>query len=341
MAERLIFHTGMTKSGSTALQDFFCRNRSQLREMGIDYYEPVNRWRPGPSNAFFLKVVRDAEMTRKPERLRSLEEERRQLSSRAGKYPVLLLSDECFWALRAYGHRRLRAFFQETVGGETDVVIYLRRQDEWALSQWKEMVKSSKGWIQSFSSYLDMLNNEALLNYDSVLRALEEVFGKEHVIPRIYEGRRFEGSDIFHDFCAAAGIPWTDAYLLHGERQNMSLSINDTQALLLLRKLKLYRGRDWETAGMKRYIAAHPIRGKEHILTPGERRALLDRYEEGNRRIAERYFGRSRLFDDEITGKVYRGNRLRVLWSAFRIALSMGIFRIRTKKTATEEKYVP
>ena len=133
-------------------------------------------------------------------------------------------------------------------------------------------------------------------NYDSTIRRFERHFGVDCVDVRVFERDRLIGGDIKTDFLSAIGIDDASAFEDFGD-VNESLSVEVGYAIQLLDPLA-------ETAEDRRHLRSAAISvdrrrlgGAKYFLTRTRVDAIRNRYDEGNRAVARRFFGRDTLFN--------------------------------------------
>ena len=174
-------------------------------------------------------------------RVNDLEENLERLRAALSGEDEVLLTDECFSQFPSMvpGTERSSERFWELLaaslfdaGADTaTIVVYLRRQDDWAASQWRQGVK--EGWEDlPLKSYCKKRVPRITMDYAGILEAARKAFGdKGRIVVRRYDRSFFEGGDIFHDFCVACDIPWDEAYKLPERDMNTSLSFDVAEAL--------------------------------------------------------------------------------------------------------------
>ena len=308
----LVLHIGIPKTGTTSLQRFFTSNRSKLNDYGWDYPSLTGQW-SNPSGSrngnFLVRLCRDR--LESASKTRDAEENMRMLEQSLSSFPHALLSDEEFFysPVRIDSHcpeKAMTAFWNEVsqVIGELGAssvtcIVYLRRQDEWLSSWWKETVKHG-GTGQSFADYASSAGVRAVLSYSTLIETIEGAFDEPcKLIVRLYDRSGFEGGSIFTDFCHAAGIPWDPGFSLPDKELNSSLSYDVAEALRGFRSSSPY-GDDLRMQG---FIPLAYKLSRQQPDPPGttpfskeEADAFMQGYREENARVARRFFGREELF---------------------------------------------
>ena len=300
--ERLILHIGTMKTATTALQHFFAINREKLSAGGVDF-PPFGR--NSDVNGLFLskhgQFLSTGEIPDKVrEYTRSLAE---VFPAYVAEHSVALLTDERlfregtiyegFWPA-------LRDYLSQCGVKRVEIVVYLRRQDLFVASYWKQSVKEVLKETRSFEEFRRDVTVCAHMDYDTALARIEECFGRDAVNVRRYDRAAFAGGDIFHDFCAAIGLPWDDAFILPERRENPSLTCTVAEVKRLANMSNGYRTLP-NNFFMEPTLAVsriYPEPTGATPLAPEDAKALLAEYAEGNRRVAERYLGGEPLFPE-------------------------------------------
>lgn len=345
---RVILHIGYPKTGTSSIQFFLLDNRELLERSGVNFFIPAasydrrGYWMVAPNAAFVcLSALMESHGLEVDEQtLSTVDVIGRKFRDEITHYPISVLSYEnisCYPSLSYL--QAVRKHLADIVPDDTqvEIIVYLRRQDEWALSMWKEYVKSHLTYMKDLKTALqeDLVQ---LLDYDRNLALLEDVFGREQITVRRYGTPYFVGGDILHDFCAAAHIPWQEGFQLPTQRYNISPSLLSVEALHRLKA-------DRQTLSDEDYWLYQQVLRKEsaksalegmHILTCDERKEMLARYAEGNQRIADRYFDGEPLFSDHVPdAPAWKPDMTRIIEETNMILLKGLILRNQGKKPPT------
>lgn len=294
--KRIVLHMGHTKTGSSALQTFLDTNAQLLKEQNVTYYKPLNYYNnnPGKPNAGFL----DAEEQNVQYLLdQEIDELKRVLS----ETNVLILSDETLFAkVNKYSH--FKEFLRKIDNqAEIDVVVYLREQTSWLLSAWKQYIKGPAG-VYSYREWIR--RNSWAANYYRLTKRLEQAFGKDHIYLRIYDKKAFLQGNLFADFILTIGLQWDERFdQQKGIYSNPSIVFSIAKkkrylnmvAKILPDPLKT----KWKNLIWRWSLKASKGK-KETIENKGFSAKEIDEFkkefEEGNKKLAQEYFGRDELF---------------------------------------------
>ena len=296
--KELILHIGMHKTGTTSLQAFLMKNESVLARQGIAVprftkylHVAYNR------NGYFLLVgARDASRpnrNHKRER-RAFEKDYPVFARAVQENDTVMLSDERFWAEGAWGDAfwvRLKEL-AESVGVERfKFVLYIRRQDVYALSHWKQLIKMNKD--ETLDQYVHLPSVMRELDYLKGLQRIEQIFGEGCVVVRPFDRSAFHGGDLYHDFCEAAGIAWDDDFKIPQVEKNPSLSDTVAEIKLWANQNKVYQDALMKSNVLRRPAINASIANPDPEGTSLYSRELFnemrERYSADNAIVADRY----------------------------------------------------
>ena len=325
--KRIILHIVAPKTGSTALQVFLTENRKRLEERGIGYYPRLHRYNPyhGFMNGDFLlarvfisgslpdpelspwmQKERDAYVHRRLKHC--LSDETKHFTRYLDSCHTVILSDEILWHYEIFFPDFwliIRDFITQccTEPPVIDIVLHLRRQDEWVLAKFKEDMRNSVPHPLSFDEALAEYERIGYTDYAACVRRLSDVFGAEHIIVRPYDRSRFQGGEIASDFFHACGLDYS-GLTPRSVQANPSNTLEATYALSLINKDLVARsrkkGRMVYYAASRMYCEQHPEPERTHAMTRQQRQELLNRYADGNQWISREFLSGETLFDGEI-----------------------------------------
>ncbi|MBO5245793.1 MAG: hypothetical protein J6B28_00855 [Eubacterium sp.] len=282
----LYLHIGTPKTGTSAIQHFLLKNNAVLAEHGYRFpklpcaytYARDNR------NGYFI--------TQKQGYAKGL----KQILTCFEDSDHVILTEENLWR---YFHTSPTAAQKlkdhaDANGYQIRVIVYLRRQDEYMESLWKENIKHAKHFSSlTYEQRLsEILENESfLLTYASRLDALAEVFGQEQLIIRRYEKDTWKNGLIIDDFLDCIGLEHTEDFRDLEKPKNLSLSANTAQIMRIINKNQQFTPE--EKTYLVRFVreispdsqAQQPC----SMLSTAEAEELLQRFAEENTRVANEY----------------------------------------------------
>ena len=305
---RCVLHIGTEKTGTTVLQSSLSSQREYLSRNGVCYAKS-----PGDFNCRSLAAAftplgkRDEYVVKhgltKPNRFaewrhKLLDETRREIIAAQDGCHSYILSSEHFSSrllqdadvaeLAAY----LGSVFQEII-----VVCYLRRQDLMATSRLNEVFRA--GFPQR--RFPTVTNNNALpplYDYHALIKRWSGAFGESAIKVRIFERSELAGGSIIADFAETQiGFPLKQSE--HVDK-NVSLSSAAQAALMMFNQAMGVEARP-HVARHRRELARYLERvapGSDGKPARSDARSFYNHFKEGNKHIAQVYFQRDQLFDE-------------------------------------------
>lgn len=311
----LYVHIGMAKTGTTALQYFLWENRRILEREGFCYpsmrlaypdVATVNETR----NGHFL--VNDTWVNGSMEH-----DDLDAMMYRAGMdevvrlfetYDDIILSDEGIWVAT---YKRRASLWEELLsdgekyGFEVKIVVYLRRQDQYIASVYKQKLKQRISYSnrETWEEYVSHIPKTRQLDYFRKLERIREVLGMERMIVCRYDRDGFYGGSLYADFLHRVGLEYTDEYQITQQEANKSLLGNTAEMKRIINELgdfdrdddRLIRNILYDDSEISKNQVVAEVFSKE------EAESFLKKYEESNERVAQTYFGDgSPLFDNAV-----------------------------------------
>jgi hypothetical protein len=287
---RYLLHIGRHKTGTSSLQHFLFRNRGKLEALGFHYPESGLEGVAHHAIAHHFALARpspfeDAGTGSEGDALEALI---KYASTASG---CMLLSSEAF---QNCDPRAIEAVFR---AGETDVVVYLREQVDYLVSAYQQRVHGS-----SFHGSLDEFARQFNVDYSAFLGRWADVFGADHLHPRLYGRGLLKDDDIVSDFCATAGIECDSRWIRPPTDRNPSIG----GALLEFKRLvnavsPLGRTERTVYRAFSHFATTSPSLRTKPVLAVGVADQIRGSVRESNRSAFERFPSLSRGFELEPT----------------------------------------
>lgn len=298
----LYLHIGTPKTGTTAIQLMCYTNEEALAKRGYVYphlpyeYKNVSIRRNGHflvgSNYIDGTKKHDVEKEKK-----ILEEGLETVFSMFESFENVILSDENLWtsfAKRDVGVLKLLRERCDASGISLKVIVYLRSQDDYVTSWWKQQIKENR---ESYSKKTVEETYEALksaFHYYEGIISIAEVTGKENLDARLFDRSSFVNGTIQSDFFKAVGIDDISDFVVEKEEPNVSLLGNSFEILRVL-NLSTDFTDEYRDVVRKaaRFCADHADKANKAVIFSDEEAAkFMERFAEGNEKLAKEFFGR-------------------------------------------------
>lgn len=278
---KLYLHVGLPKTATTSIQRFLLDNRDALIKAGILYPNAgLQRLAHHPLGQLFNRRNLDwVKNVDGGELYQSLREE-----MEATGCDTVIMSTESL-----VGTPKLEELKEYFADFDTEIVLYLRRQDEWLESAYKDNLKTGASNLAP-AAYIE--HRMAMFDFERLVGRWAEVFGREHIHLGTFEMTK-EQQSVGQSMLEMLGIEFEP---VHESNEASNTSLNrDCLAFLSAMPTKRRIGyRNWIYANILReYSAKNPDPPEwKRVWPAAERRALIERFADSNARVAREYCGR-------------------------------------------------
>lgn len=293
---RAVIHIGAPKTGTTSIPEYLALNRETMRPLGFAFPQAPGK-RTHARLAF--NVVQASSGT-----MAGLEHLRAELGSEIARLPasvhtVLLSAEHLSGKISSVREAGILREFLDTWFDQYRVILYMRRQDELAVSRYSTQLRAGRSNDRVLPSTEGILPQ---YDFRAILECFGAAFGQEALCPRIFARDAFTGGDLLADFRDATGLP----DLPHQPPKAMNSSINGA-AQEFVRRLNTVREDD---AGGEHEKIPHQLRGilNDHFAGQGRRPsraealAYYESYKEPNEAVRRIWFPqRAALFSEDFS----------------------------------------
>ncbi len=281
MKKRLILHIGMHKTGTSSVQRYFSRNRAILRRMGVCYPKSIGAdgERQPKHAALFDAISHEADFGTEHPVLGSASRQIDRVATEieASQCDVGVLSAEGL-----SGERPVfaSAMAELAVRFETRVVVFVRRQDHWVESFYKQMVISREvRETRSFHEFVEADSTKRHMDYAQITNWWRAVF-KDVRVAGFHPGgparplrRLLEIAELGRPF---HWLPFANAH------ENPSPGVEAVEVIRRCNEAGLIAPRDAAA-----HIEANAGKGDVRYFTKEERQNLLKSFATGNRNLSK------------------------------------------------------
>lgn len=302
MKKKLILHIGTQKTGSSAIQVFLTQNQQSLIKAGLEYLDPrANKFGLFNMNHSGLVLAltgfwRSGSHQLPKEKTWLMLREKVEQSKHG-----VIISSEGFSTPEVLQHMD---FIKDSLSGfDVKVVIYLRRQDIFAQSLYKEQIKDREH--RSFALAYEEAGYKKFLDYKEIVDQWGNAFGKHNIQVRPYERGQLKNGDIVADFMQTIGAKMNKKMLRSDKPVNQTMNSHVLQISRELNAIgvngpQVNEFKWWLNSILDNDSASVFV---DHDLIGSSRRLeILKEFSDGNRYIAQEYLNRSDgvLFFDEL-----------------------------------------
>ena len=316
---KAIVHIGMPKTGTTTIQEFLNQNQGKLLTQDI-YVPPHEMDVHIPLFSHFLlfysfvgqhphelslHLRSDLNDILKKGWLKdnnfSLYQQQFGEEIKRKQCQTVFISSEYFVHSTEKMIPALKAWL-DPLFDEISILIYLRRQPEWFISCYQQVMKYLQPCYSLDFEQLFLCDNVLSNDYYECLKKWD-IFGKDNICVRIFDRKEMFQNDLLADFASVTGID-LDGQVIP-ERVNVSMSeaateflrvmrnkfpnTDNTQELLLTRIVNQLL-QNYSQSGNKGYAMSRSIAQR-----------IIDQYRESNNAVAREYLGREQLFSDDVS----------------------------------------
>ena len=336
---KAIIHIGTAKTGSTTIQRMLAGNREALNADGFAYPRA-----PGRNNHMKLAACGAEPRTalrmmrvlgEKDELGAVLERLRRDLDAEFSALPdgvhtVIFSNEHCYSKINSpEAAERLRDFLSPWFDAFR-IVVYLRRQDEFAVSRYTTRLRAGGHEVSvlpSANAIFEAADDDEdsaeegdattnvltgsttqpisrMLDWSIMLDNWAAAFGKPALQPRIFDRSAFEGGDLVLDFVRCCGLPETYAQ----ESRSLNASLRP-EAQEFLRRYNEARAKAFGEgvkppkvdAALKNALTKH-YTGSGRLPLREDAEAFVARFADANRRLRDLYFpDREQVFSTDFS----------------------------------------
>ena len=287
-------HIGAGKTGTSAIQAFFNNNRKILFSDHSCLYPNTNatdgNYAKGHcrNHVEFFKNNDESEMIEKIRKIITF--------SRQHRVQKIVFSWEGL-----FDRHRFARVIADALAGSDDIrphiIVYLRRQDHWLESAWKQWFAIKKGY-RDFNHFVDTYT----IRWDEYLGVWSGVFGREQIIVQPYESVQLQDGLIVN-FLKKLGIEYQGNFWVEVEKQDYNLGFDEDIIEILHQNRDFYP--DGDNSSLQNFL--HKNLHNEYkkkpfdrysLFSPEKRMEIFHQYEPMNRYIAQNFLHRAdgRLF---------------------------------------------
>ena len=291
MSPRLLIHIGTEKTGTTTIQRFCQANRSKLLADGILYSRALGKHNHKLLSGAFLPIEKRRDYCPDADPRKALGKFMREV--RRVVPEIALVSSEQFSSRFRLEQIQALKDWTDECGFSCELIIYLRRQDDFLISSYSTAVKGSCKKPLS----ADMaIKNKRRYDYLALLTAWTASFPRANV--RIFEREQLHQGELLPDFCQALGVALRQRNYALPAKRNASLTPDLLQYKCVENQAiwsddcdlaSAHRASQALVAKLERITS--PFAGYSLLSAP-ERARILDYYAFSNTIVAQKYLDR-------------------------------------------------
>jgi hypothetical protein len=283
--KKLIVHIGTSKAGSSTIQRFLTVNQKSLADNCAlwiaDGEMNLGNDKQGFPIGYFEKLFQQVEPTKRPYALAETWQQFARIMERFGK-TTAVVSAECISNRAEYAE-----FFRSaTTHFQINVIAYIRRQDEWIASAWKQWPMKSGISLEDYARQCMAAKSPRFLD---VFESWKRIADPENIRIKPLSDRFLHPQGLAKDFAETAGIQ-------HGSLDYEMPVVNSTfdYSILSILQSKPAVFRNVHDNALFDYLGKFPELtkqcGKSASLSSSLQALVMDSFEEENREMHRKYF---------------------------------------------------
>jgi len=307
----IYIHAGAAKTGSSAIQAFLNYNRENLIKNNSCLYPNYNSTRIDKGH----DCHNHCKSINTPNHITIVNDIEKSVGfCKKHNISSIIISAEGFFVRPDIG-KKIFERFQNDADLSFRIIIFLRRQDNFLESAWKQWGSKDRRFT-SIEDYIQVQKIEWL----DYLREFRTVFGKENVIVHPYEAQQMQDG-LIAEFLKFCGIPYSKYTWVTPPESNLNTNVGFNRDVIEILALNKSFNKNIHDNTLLNFFYTHlpetyQKKPYEHydFLSPEERINILRKYDEMNQTIACEFLGREdgRLFyepwpDPHDSWKPYEG----------------------------------
>lgn len=297
MSQDIYFHIGAGKTGTSAIQAFLDNNRKILAEK-YNFLYPSEKAPYDEGKLFNHAPILDIENGATTENFKSYLYNLFQ-SRNIDDYKTLLFS----WEGTSEHQAKLIYDALTDLGKSFKVIIYIRRQDAWLESAWKQ-------WGHKATNLADIVHfaERKTIDWFDILTSWANIVGKENIILKVYEKAALPNG-LIHDFLSIFNIDEDYDVFIQPAQDYKSVNYGFTpEVIRLLQFCKPLYDSVHENKffffldeNLPEIYRKAPF-SSYNILSDEERKKILKKYKSSNNKVANEFLNLEgeELFKDPV-----------------------------------------
>ena len=283
--KHVVLHIGTGKTGTSTIQNALYVSRSLLKKHNVDYARCC-RVQVDHFGEAIVAHYKLAEIIQN-----RADEELKAFREYINDSPLETIIFSCENLYHHLGEKEVELLASLLHGCRVTIVCYVRRQDLYIESAYKQQVKVgvAKVNVNGFLARHTDKNHlsQVHANYYRMLMPWDQHFGTEAITVRVFDPQCFINGRLLDDFLDAAGIGDISLPDVTGSKANVAMPSELIQVVRVFNALKLIPRAEHQS--FVEHLRAQFDFADYPLVSPEIRQQVLENYEQTNNQLFERF----------------------------------------------------
>ncbi|EAK8640379.1 hypothetical protein E7N02_11290 [Campylobacter coli] len=235
-------HIGTPKTGTTTIQKFLYLNREKLEIQNIIYANSIESYTRHNilvnfcfefRNNFNWEKIKFERILKYRSRLKLFYALKEEVAQAKGDF--IFSTEGITWHFYDVKYIKiLKKFFKELGFDRVILILYLRNTSDLLISLSAQLIKTNYSSIPCFINPWEY-DRQYIFDNQWLCQKYSEIFGKENLIVRLFDGNEFYQGDLLKDFIHSIGLKWENNFIIP-LKQNESLDLIGVELCKALNK---------------------------------------------------------------------------------------------------------
>ena len=284
MKDKIIYvHIGTPKTGSTSIQYFLWNNYEVLRKNGVLFPKSclTQTSSYGNRSAAHSTFLHDFD--------KACKNLKQEITVSKNIHTVLLSCEQFGPRIRFISDLSKQLFKNNVI----KIIIYLRRQDKYLESLYKEAVAGTFArFAEDFTTYYYTHTEAMRPDYYQLLQPWADCFGHENIIVRPFEKKQFYGGNLIRDFLHHTCIDDIENFQnLEIYNENISIPCEVVRLMSHLNAIPMQAAtyREFCAYVYKNLLDGFEFDKNAKFVSPQAAIEIISTFDESNQKVAKKY----------------------------------------------------
>jgi len=297
-------HAGLHKTGTTSIQYFLDKNKSNLKKNNIIYLEIGKH---GHAQHLIPWAIKDSHRIDDKKENAHIINKLKKTINNINTHHLLISSEE----FEFFNEKNVLQLKKITGAINCKIIFYIKRQDNLLISEYKQLVKQYR--TRFSGSLLDFIFSYKFwsrLNYFSLLEKWSKHFGPDALEVKIFDPQKFTNTNVIHDFLHILNLNADDFASQDWAHQNRSPSDLACEVIRSYNDLPINQKTHERIVELSQELSTLADHGDDFsLISEKERRSICSAFELSNNQIVEKYFKKHQNKPEQLFSNDFKTSR--------------------------------